>query len=33
MANTVEVEGGEVLLREYESSLEGVLRSWAEREV
>ena len=38
MANTVEVEvegegGGKVEWREYESSAEGMIRSWAEREV
>ena len=33
MANTVEVADGKVELREYESSLEGMIRSWAEREV
>jgi dipeptidyl-peptidase-3 len=27
------VEGGEVVLREYEESVEGVVRSWAERGV
>lgn len=33
MANTVEVAGGKVELKEYESSMEGMIRSWAEREV
>ncbi len=33
MANTVEGVGGKVELREYESSMEGMVRSWAEREV
>lgn len=33
MANTVERPGGKVELREYESSMEGMVRSWAEREV
>ena len=33
MANTVEVAGGKVELTEYESSMEGMIRSWAEREV
>ena len=33
MGNTVEGEDGKVELREYESSLEGMVRSWAEREV
>lgn len=34
MANTVLVaEGGKAELREYESSMEGMVRSWAEREV
>ena len=33
MGNTVEGEGGKVALREYESSLEGMIRSWADREV
>ena len=33
MANTVEVADGKVELREYESSMEGMMRSWAEREV
>ena len=35
MGNTIEGDGGsgEVTLREYESSLEGMIRSWADREV
>ena len=33
MGNTVEGEEGKVALREYESSLEGMIRSWADREV
>lgn len=33
MANTVEVEGGKVELKEHESSMEGMVESWAEREV
>ena len=31
-ANTV-IEGGRVVLKEYEPTLEGMIRSWAEREV
>lgn len=33
MVNTVEVANGKVELKEYEGSMEGMLRSWAEREV
>lgn len=33
MVNTVEVAEGKVELVEYESSMEGMLKSWAEREV
>ena len=33
MGNTVEGEGGKVALREYESSLMGMIQSWADREV
>ncbi len=33
MANTVEGADGKVELKEYESSMEGMIRSWAEREV
>ena len=33
MGNTVEIGEGKVELREYESSMEGMIESWAEREV
>lgn len=33
MANTVEVNEGKVELREYESRMEGMIASWADREV
>lgn len=33
MANTVEVDDGKVELREYESSMEGMIASWADRKV